>query len=497
MCLAIISFGNAASALGLLLLYLLEFTAGIILLTLGIHGTPDFGAPRCRRCRYDLRQLPFNTEEKTCPECGADLKKRQAVHFGESKRHLRRIIIGAIVLLSPIPTFLGVQYLNTRYLMNGSHPSIATPTASILAALPAHTDEPWYWQELERRATAGTFSVQEADAAMTILIAQVAKKRAANQFVTLNWQDGFIKAVAARHIVSPERFKELCIAFYGPSPFQLPNFIHRGEHVGLQIEYGKQPWSLPGAMVVWSIREQKLDGKPDNLIGSLRRGAMGPSQPDLLTGSRNDWAFWQLSLPPDLPAGTHEIEIVMDVGIVRDNAILIGMDGRPGPPEKWPAPLCTWQPDIKQKITLLEPGEKLRLAIPQITDPKFDPVTIGGLRLRRLTTRPSSSGVTLIPDWSNIDNLLVPICVRIQLHAGSWQADGGPFIRASGFQGGSSAFNVSSLPHDLQKVDVTLTPDAGISPTPNLSPQFSAKITSIWGKPIEFKDVPLDRHDLE
>lgn len=53
-----------------------------------------------------------------------------------------------------------------------------------------------------------------------------------------------------------------------------------------------------------------------------------------------------------------------------------------------------------------------------------------------------------------------------------------------------SRFRDAKIPRELKTVDVTLQPDLKFA-------EEKMDVDRIWGKPIVFKNVPLERYDLE
>src|SRR5947208_14150931 len=58
--------------------------------------------PLCRRCRYDLSNLPESSTR--CPECGADLAAGRAIRIGH--RHPRRAVAAAASPFLSLPLVL-------------------------------------------------------------------------------------------------------------------------------------------------------------------------------------------------------------------------------------------------------------------------------------------------------------------------------------------------------------------------------------------------------
>src|SRR5215207_5998107 len=107
--------------------------AGVVMIALGIRGRPVFGLPRCAKCGYDLRNVPFASvadgAEMKCPECGQTLADPAAVTFGKWQRQPKRIVAGVVVLVAPW-LFLLLLFVASR--LFAARPPIVTagPTAA-------------------------------------------------------------------------------------------------------------------------------------------------------------------------------------------------------------------------------------------------------------------------------------------------------------------------------------------------------------------------------
>lgn len=76
---------------------LIGLGVGLTLLTIGVRGNRIDDHPWCVACRFDLFALPETT--RTCPECGADIKKPNAVRIGQRRHKPRLAVTGAVMVL--------------------------------------------------------------------------------------------------------------------------------------------------------------------------------------------------------------------------------------------------------------------------------------------------------------------------------------------------------------------------------------------------------------
>ena len=77
------------------------------------YGKPNLSEPYCAKCNYDLR---VNWDSSmACPECGADLKAKNAVNFGKIKKRPTWVIVLIIAVVIIINLLLlGGVLLPTR-----------------------------------------------------------------------------------------------------------------------------------------------------------------------------------------------------------------------------------------------------------------------------------------------------------------------------------------------------------------------------------------------
>lgn len=465
---------------------------GFVLIYAGIRGVPELSAPRCAKCRYDLRTLRFDGGESSCPECGADLTKPGAANFGEYHRRPWKIVGGVVALALPFLAFFAlIQLQNRARPATGPSALPGQSNTTILANLPKVVNEPWSWNELERRMKSGMLKPVEVDQAIAILTADIVAARAAGkQPGNLPWAQSFVQGAIASGNVSAAQAKALYVAFYNDSPnLKFPASIRLGDGTQTFFDIQATQFEIQNdEVLIWSIREEKLDGKVTPFLrnAEVPPAKMGATR-DYLSNFPRRYMHGQLMLPPETALGEHEVELTFDLAVVPSNARMMGIDGRAGTPDKWPKTTCSWTKVVKQKFKLIGADEE---SVALVTDAARDPVARGGLALRGIATRLSTNGVTLIFDWVHPSGAAIaPILGELVLRGdgfdqklGTW--GWGPNV------GFGSEWTIRSLPPGLKSVDVILTP------APRIAEKHSHLNKETWGRPIEFKNVPLERHDL-
>src|ERR1700722_3298794 len=175
---------------------------------------PKLTEPHCAKCGYDLRG--YTVEPPTrCSECGSDLTEKDAVRWGEMQRPRGAMIwlIVSMALLMPLLT-LGLLKRATIRPMPMVGPA-ALPAASnqnLLASLPQNLQQPWTWQELDRRLLNGSMSNSGGAGAIDTLIADLNKQK---QPQPLTWSGSFVTHAIGKGAISNAQYSRLAQAFNG------------------------------------------------------------------------------------------------------------------------------------------------------------------------------------------------------------------------------------------------------------------------------------------
>lgn len=473
---------------------------GVVMLTLGVRGRPVFALPRCRRCKYDLRNMQFMSSEiGNCPECGTSLAVVDAVTFGNWRRQPRRIMAGVALitlpwaLLVPVVSFVQARQRTAAIAAGTGGPqdmkNLSTP--ALLASLPKNLSTPWAWQELERRLKAGTLSGADVDAAFAVLAADLNAARAAGKNrQPLHWADRFLTPAIASGAAGKPAVDALCQAYYGLAPqVTLRTRARVGEPI-LIASNSYESWDLPGMQRCWAITGIVVDGTIP-LVAQDPKDDDNPLHADALSGGRNQGEV-RIALPHALPPGEHELALAYEVGTVSEQATFGGLDGRPGTPEKWPSPVAKWQSVVKRKLTIV-PAEQSPVSL--IADEAKSPFRTSTLTIEQAMARPSSRGVDIVLRWKFSTPPSPFVSYRISLQAGAERIEAGTVMAGtvapnSTVLPGTTTTRLKSLPQDVRTVDVLLTPDAKAI-------EHHVGVEEIWGQPLEIKGIPLQRFDLK
>ncbi len=466
--------------------------AGLVCLTLGLRGRAVFSAPRCAKCKYDLRAMNFMAQDVgTCPECGAKLGAPRAVTFGKLQKWRGMLIAGIVMLVLPWLSLI-VLIPVARMAMGGPTASASRTSAQLVAQLPTTIDQPWDWQELERRLKAGSLSVAEAETAIGALATDLNAKRAKGQQQgPLHWAGSFVNAALQMQGFSPQKKQAFLQAFYGDGPtITMRRMMREGEPVRPEVESNSH-WDLEGMQFCWSLKSVVADGTATLGVKDAYNGGSTAGHPDRMSGSQR-YSHAQWSLQQQLPPGEHELVFTFDLGVTSNQATFRGLDGRPGTVEKWPAPIAVWQATVKQKIKVVGKGEAV---IELVKDSSIDPIRDAGIRVESALVRPSSQGKELALKWKYSGPLSLPLVYRVEVMAGGQKFNLGQFLLAKTKDGGTStgmpdACQVKSLAPEIRKIDLKFIPDPKVA-------EQSTGIERIFGGEAEIRDVPLERYDLD
>jgi hypothetical protein len=475
--------------------FILFSIAGIALITLGVRGLPIFSAPRCRRCGYDLRTIHFTSDDVgNCPECGNALSSPDAVTYGRWRRQPKKIVWGVVLVAVPWLVGLTMMFVvrnrMTTAVATGPGALPSQSTSALLAALPANLNAPWHWQELERRLKANQLAPADVDVAFAVLAASLNADRAAGKTrQPLHWCGSFIATALTTKSVSQTKVDALCQAYYGMEPpIKMRDRARTGQAVQLVLN-AHEPWDIEGFQRCWALSDIMLDGSTKVSI-KQRYNQQDVLAGDALSGTGRDGEF-EAALPRDLSPGEHEVVFTYEVGIVPQSATFRGIDGKPGTPDKWPQTVSRWQAVVKRKITIT-PKDQSPLTI--ITDPARDPFKSATLTVEEALVRPATGGVELALNWKLKGNVDPAASYQVFVQAGTERIDFGKMVFGS-YGGGTMRSmpdrkRLNSLPPDVRSIDVILTPD------PARAEEF-IEFKEVWGLPLELKDIPLQRFDVE
>jgi len=400
--------------------------------------------------------------------------------FVIGKRQKRRGLVLWASLLLVVPFFgFGLLAVGERYL--GSAPGglgVLTTNQIIQQRLPNQIEEPWVWQELQRRIAAGKLTAAEADAALAALVKHMLAKKPQGWDRPLNWQQGFLQDATAANLVSQQQLLQMCDAFYGkPGLRPLPRLRAGKVDLDLRLDYDSS-WDDHSGLpykLIWASKRMLVDGEPVK-FENQRHG-------------RNDW-FGKLR--GNLDAGDHEIAIEIDAAYI-DRDKLLGIDTNELPAERWPQAAKRWTHTIKVPLKVFGTQEEI---VKLTTDPKDDPRQNNAIQVERIVIQPQGADKAKVVLKLKFGQVMpVPVSFDAGVRLGDQDVHVGfkwAIRTQSRSMGGSDDLSEAIDPLDpsVTTADVFLTPNA-------LHVEDQPEVEKIWGKPIVLRNIPLDRYDLQ
>ncbi len=471
----------AAGVIMLVLMYGPFLAAIVTIIWLGVRGKPAWSAPLCAACKYDLRGRDPSMVVN-CPECGANLKGPRSVLFMKGMgRRWGLIAWGVVLLLLPVLGVAAAMGISRLQMSRHASPSNlrAMSTQQLLTQqLPGRMDEPWVWNELERRATAGTLTQPEAEDAITQFTQHMTASKPSGWDQPLHWQDDFLKSATAAGLVSDRVLLDFCDAYYGTTPTLQP--MHRlrvgQDRTDVNVRFGSTWDGHHGLDVrlVWDVKQVLIDGKPVEAKDANRYS-------DRWSGSIN---------VNDLAAGDHQIEVELDC-VLAPSASLLGVTATSIPVANVPNPWRRWTTSAKQTFTVYAQQATL---VNLVDDPARNPTSGGAVAIARLVVEPRATSRKRLTLAIKAEGVAIPCSFDATIEAGEqrWTMGGWTYADLAGHRRSSG----TQLSVTLNELDSTIT-TARVTFTPN--PKHIERwpdVTEIWGKPIVFEGVPIDRLDL-
>ena len=360
-------------------------------------------------------------------------------------------------------------------------------TDQLLQQLPERLDDSFIGNELMERLIAGSLSQENVDEAVQILASHMPALGPERWPSARGCQTNFLIAATHAHLISTPALLELCDALFGPRPIvQLPRWREGKHGPWLMIEYGGHWNSMIeaalGVKLVWHVDRVLLDGKPIKIHDAHKL----------------DYR-WFATYSGTLPAGDHLLTADVQCAYI-DSGKLIGMDVDNLQPVRWPDARKRWRKTISGSLKVYKAGESI---VALVTDPAKDPED-RGVRIKRLVVEADGDGkkkgkkkivlkVSLeVPAATSFalsydaaiavrgqtkPITLGPLCVA--------HMDGGMVTRGDEVTG-----TLGELDPTIRYADVILTPNAE-------HVEYLPNVAEIWGKTVVFRDIPLERLDLE
>jgi hypothetical protein len=313
-----------------------------------------------------------------------------------------------------------------------------------------------------------------------------AKNKGAANKGPLHWCDQFVARADQAGAITPEQFAKLSDAFYGASPrITMSPRIRRGHPARFEISYGNH-WNLPNVELVKALRSVKLkDGTEVALLNEEGKPAKAGAADEL--SSDHNWEI-KGSAILDIEPGAHELTFVVDVGLLDENTKPQVVHGKPGQLRHWPTGRARF---VKETIVPLTVVAQDAAIVDLVTDPSLDPQATGTtITAKSAKVTRGSKGVRLRLEME-VQSPKVPLsCDVLTTIAGKEQRLGNLVAYREGTSGSTMQVDLAALPADVTSIDVVLRPNIAHA-------ERVPGVDRAWGKPVEIRNIKLERYDLE
>lgn len=352
-------------------------------------------------------------------------------------------------------------------------------TPDVIQAGIADPEQPWAWQELERRAKAGRLRPADVTQLLEGLTLWLKREHPDGYPGTLPWLTPLFIEVDRLNLADEWRVIDFLVAYHGnPTCEPLPRLRvgQRGAEIVCRWASPQPPIAL-GMKLLNEMRTISVDGLPVTWRGHS-------AYCDTPTFGA------ELELPL-LAAGRHVVRCEMVSALVSSDAA-VQLPHR-APSKEWPPSKSEFIRSCEAELNIYPADAVLvRLA----TDQALDPAANGLIAVKTAIVRAKGSGVTLVVQfekepWVGGPKFAAAFDVQVQLgdarHAcGSfwWEQDG-----EQRMSGGLLGADLPSLDPRIREADFVLTPNVKLV-------ERHPSVDRIWGREVVFRRVALDRQDL-
>ena len=457
---------------------------GIGLLIHGVWGVPVKSEPRCARCKYDLRGT-YPNGGKQCPECGADLTHPQAVLSIRYTKQLRQAVTGGVIAGLAILVMLTMAL---SAIVGFEWPDLE-PNSWVIARLATPREASSACYALEQRYNQGKLSKEEIAATVEHLITRICAEGDEVHRGMWCWGDRYVGQLISDGAIADRQLARLCRAYYNAAPrVVVRRRVRQGQLLPFQVSI-RGVRDLPGSQQIIALRQVELDGQQDLNPLYADNNPEAARDPHCLSGHGLEAIRGRIRV--DAPVGRHELQFDFDVGAVpaykRFRAGVVQY--LPGQVDMWPTPNYRWSTTVTATVTVVGPDEDV---IELIDDPGLGPAKNKEISVLGVTTRLYRGKVLGRIRLERSEKATTPVSFDVLLRVEDKEYPAGHLIRIGGTSNWSDpSILVGSLAPGIGSADVVLRPSR------DRAMHWPPEAERIWGKTIEFLDVPIERGDLE
>lgn len=390
-----------------------------------------------------------------------------------------KIRLWAVALaLTPFLGLLCMPLFRTLQATIGTEPSLASVSPGDYATiatdklvskyLPPRVQEPWVWDELEKRLAADDMTREQVAQAIDTWIVELEQ----SQFRHISWQRRFLVAARKADLIEGTQLIELHRAFLEKPEIETERLRESNKQVEFDVDIQHIRADELPYDIVWDVTNVEVDGVK--------------MQYKIKHRSQHGFAG---TIAKDLTAGKHKLAVQLKLAFV-DRDRLVGLNFQSLDSTSWPKTVKVWEETIESTYDVYEDAKPV---IKLVDDPKQNPSQFIN---PKLIVQNDGDKKKLILEISIRD---APISCSFQcsVHIDEKQyALGTKYVAHTGSSthsnGGQRSVSIdpADLPSDIETANVILVPD------PSLVFRLSG-VEEIWGKEIVIPAVPIKRYDLE
>ena len=339
-------------------------------------------------------------------------------------------------------------------------------------------DQPWVWNELSVRLARGDMTQSQVDTAILELAKQMKANSPNGWQSPLSWQSDFLTAAQDANLLGDEAILALCDAFYGSQPKldALPRLREGDANIPLSLQFGNtwgQHSNLPLALA-WQVSRVLVDGKPIDFKTHYQHRDQ-----------------WNGSIEVKLDKGEHQVQFELEAAYI-DSDKMVGLDIDDIPARRWPQAVKKWSLTVDDKLTVYGPQDQL-VALSTSAEDTPGPFDV---QVQRIVIQKGTEGKSkAILKLKFGESANVPLSFDIDLSVGGQVVSMGStfyYRTEQSIHTGGDEFQqpIELLDESVNSASVRLVPN------PARIEKFG-EVTKIWGNPIIWRNLPIDRYDLD
>ncbi len=329
----------------------------------------------------------------------------------------------------------------------GLIPGGGATNQALLTSLTKTVQQPWDWQELDRRLAGGTLSNAEAATAIDCLIADLGTR---SSYQPLQWSEQFVRDAIPRGAISNAQYLRLAQAFHRTAEVKMATKVRQGKAWQFSVEYGG-PWELPGVVLLKALRPVKLDDGTEIRAVSFTDPNLGRGTPNSDYLSSSDGQAISGTLQANLPPGKYVANFVLDAGEYAQPNSSRNVDGVLGQAAHWPAAMrASWTEQVAVPFDVV-PADQSPVNL--ITDSNLDPQKTGAIVVKTLRAIHYGSGQRIIVELT-VDGTAVPCCFDVRARVAGKESSLGSVFASGGISSVNNGVNLKSLPADVRAIDL-------------------------------------------